>query len=61
MAPGQIWLVWALMFLQALRRLYEHLYVMRPSASTMWFVHWMLGLSFYLVLSVSIWIEGAGK
>ncbi|KAL8690082.1 MAG: hypothetical protein Q9218_004396 [Villophora microphyllina] len=25
----------------------------------MWFVHWMLGLSFYIAMSISVWIEGA--
>jgi hypothetical protein len=26
----------------------------------MWIVHWLLGLSFYLAMSVSIWVEAAG-
>ena len=27
----------------------------------MWFVHWLLGIAFYLAVGVSVWIEGAGK
>jgi 3-oxo-5-alpha-steroid 4-dehydrogenase 3 len=26
----------------------------------MWFVHWLLGLAFYLAATVAIWIEGTG-
>ena len=33
----------------------------KPSTSKMWFVHWLLGIAFYLAVGVSVWIEGAGK
>lgn len=61
MTGGQVVLVWGLMLLQAGRRLYECFAVMKPSRSTMWFVHWVVGLGFYMGVSVAIWIEGSGK
>ncbi|KAK1827923.1 hypothetical protein QBC39DRAFT_313958 [Podospora conica] len=57
---GQTAAVWAMVLLQAGRRVYEHAAVMRASRSTMWFVHWVLGLGFYLALSVAVWVEGSG-
>ncbi|KAJ5487291.1 hypothetical protein N7530_001591 [Penicillium desertorum] len=32
----------------------------KPSSSQMWFMHWLLGLAFYLAAGVAIWIEGSG-
>lgn len=61
MAGGQVVFVWCMMLLQAWRRLYECFAVMKPSKSTMWFVHWVMGLGFYLGVSVAIWIEGSCK
>lgn len=60
MAGGQVVIVWCMMLLQAGRRLYECFAVMKPSRSTMWFIHWVMGLGFYLGVSVAIWIEGSG-
>jgi 3-oxo-5-alpha-steroid 4-dehydrogenase 3 len=57
---GQVVLSWFMMFLQGARRVFEHLTIMKPSNSTMWVVHWLLGLLFYLSISVSIWVEGSG-
>jgi len=57
----QLAVVWGMMVLQAGRRIYEHATVIRPSNSTMWFVHWVLGLAFYLFVSVSVWVEGSGE
>lgn len=59
MAGGQVVMVWFMMQLQAWRRLYECFAVMKPSKSTMWFVHWVMGLAFYLGVGVAIWIEGS--
>lgn len=56
----QVVMIWIVMFIQAARRLYECFVVMKPSKSTMWFVHWILGLGYYLGVSVAIWIEGSG-
>lgn len=60
MEGSQVVLVWVMMFVQAWRRLYECFAVMQPSTSTMWFVHWVVGLGFYLGVSVAIWVEGSG-
>ncbi|KAI1437684.1 hypothetical protein GGR50DRAFT_691952 [Xylaria sp. CBS 124048] len=59
MTMGQVALVSFLMGLQGARRLYEYLVVLRPSSSSMWVVHWLLGNGFYLCTSVSIWVEGS--
>lgn len=48
------------MLIQGARRLYECKAFAKPSASRMWFVHWLVGLAFYLAVSVALWIEGAG-
>lgn len=61
MEPGQVVLLWILMCLQASRRLYEHLFTSKPSNSTMWIVHWALGVVYYVCMSLSVWIEGSGK
>lgn len=50
-----------MMFLQGSRRLYEDSLVHGKSKSTMWIVHWVLGLSYYLFTSVAVWVEGSGK
>lgn len=60
MAGSQVVVLWAMMFLQAGRRLYECFAVMKPSKSTMWFTHWFLGLGYYFGVSVAIWVEGSG-
>lgn len=62
MEPGQVVLLWSMMFLQGGRRLFESLVLVKPgSKSTMWIVHWLLGNVFYIVMSLSVWIEGSGK
>ena len=58
---GQVGLAWTMMFLQGSRRLYEDSLVHGKSKSTMWIVHWVLGLSYYLFTSVAVWVEGSGK
>ncbi|EER26255.1 hypothetical protein CPC735_004260 [Coccidioides posadasii C735 delta SOWgp] len=58
MSPGQVVLCWALLAIQGARRLYECITLTRPSASKMWFGHWLFGLGFYASMSVAIWIEG---
>ncbi|KAI6379090.1 hypothetical protein MCOR25_002074 [Pyricularia grisea] len=52
---------WALMALQGARRLFEQLFVVQSSTSKMWIVHWALGLSFYMFMSVAVWIQGSGS
>ncbi|KAF2745272.1 3-oxo-5-alpha-steroid 4-dehydrogenase-like protein [Sporormia fimetaria CBS 119925] len=48
---------WVHMLFQGLRRLAESLIFMSKSKSTMWFGHYVLGLLFYLTVTVAIWIE----
>ncbi|KAI9931855.1 3-oxo-5-alpha-steroid 4-dehydrogenase [Aspergillus wentii] len=60
MSIHQVMVSWVLMVIQGSRRLRECFDFSKPSSSNMWFVHWLLGLSFYLAASVAIWIEGTG-
>lgn len=57
----QVQLVWLMMMGQGVRRLYESIVFAKPSTSTMWIAHYIIGISFYLVTSVAVWIEGIGK
>ena len=61
MSMNQVALMWSLMAIQGLRRLAESILLGKPSASRMWFVHWILGILFYLAMSIAVWINGAGK
>ncbi|KAM3442531.1 hypothetical protein NHJ13734_002306 [Beauveria thailandica] len=57
---GKVFAAWIMMTLQGTRRLYESVFVMKTgSGSSMWVVHWVVGLSFYAVMSISVWIEGS--
>lgn len=55
----QVALGWLLMLLQGSRRVFEHVMVIKPSKSTMWVVHWVLGLLFYVTINVTVWVEGS--
>jgi 3-oxo-5-alpha-steroid 4-dehydrogenase 3 len=59
MSLEQVFIAWLLMALQGSRRLYESLYVFKPGSSPMWFVHWALGVAFYITISFAVWIEGS--
>ncbi|ROW12054.1 hypothetical protein VMCG_00768 [Cytospora schulzeri] len=59
-SANQVAIAWCLMLSQAARRLYESWTFAKPSRSTMWFVHWLLGQFFYLGISVAVWVEGSG-
>lgn len=61
MTGNQVFLAWLLMFMQGARRLYEYLTIIKPSASRMWVVHWLLGTSYYFCMGISVWVEGSGK
>lgn len=52
------WLCMLLMFVQGIRRLYECIAFSKPSSSRMWIGHYFIGLAFYAVTSVAIWIQG---
>ncbi|KAE8349373.1 hypothetical protein BDV28DRAFT_151954 [Aspergillus coremiiformis] len=58
MSITQIMLCWLLMLVQGFRRLQECFTFSKPSSSQMWFGHWLLGIAFYLAISVALWIEG---
>lgn len=60
MTVDQVVLTWSLVTVQGIRRLLETSFPVKSSRSKMWFVHWLLGIAFYLALGVSCWIEGAG-
>lgn len=60
MTLSQVMVCWLLLALQGCRRLWESYTFAKPSSSQMWFVHWLLGLAFYLAAGVAIWIEGSG-
>ena len=61
MTIDQVLLTWSLMTIQGVRRLAESIIFSKPSSSKMSFVHWLLGISFYLAMGVAVWIEGAGQ
>ncbi|KAL4896660.1 hypothetical protein BDV59DRAFT_171168 [Aspergillus ambiguus] len=58
MSIHQVMLCWFLMLVQGLRRLSECFLFAKPSSSRMWFGHWLVGIAFYVAISVAIWIEG---
>ena len=60
MSMSQIAIVWSLLLIQGSRRLVESYTIVKLSTSRMWFIHWYLGVVFYLAFGVAIWIEGAG-
>lgn len=57
-AGTQLQVVWSLMLLQGVRRMLESHAYTSSSKSRMWFVHWLVGLVFYLGINVAIWIDG---
>lgn len=61
MTVNQTLVSWLFMTIQGSRRLYECITLGKPSQSRMWFVHWILGLAFYLLMGISVWIEGSRK
>ncbi|KAJ5408675.1 hypothetical protein N7509_002558 [Penicillium cosmopolitanum] len=59
MSLTQVLVCWILLAMQGSRRLWESTSFAKPSTSKMWFVHWLLGLAFYLAAGIAIWIEGS--
>lgn len=60
MTVHRVLLCSGLMAIQGGRRLYESMVYTKPSSSTMWVVHWLIGLFFYVGITVAVWIEGSG-
>lgn len=58
---SQVFIAWGMMTAQGGRRLYESLFVTKAGKSPMSGVHWVVGLAYYAVMSVTIWIEGSGE
>lgn len=48
------------MLIHSLRRLYECIYVSKTSRSRMWVGHYLVGIGFYLVTNIGIWVD-AGR
>ena len=46
-----------LMLLQGSRRLLECIYVTRPGSSRMWIGHYAIGLAFYFVTNIAVWVD----
>lgn len=59
MSVDQVIWVWSLMSVQGIRRFLESLADAKASASKMFLAHWLLGLTFYVVMGIAIWIDGA--
>lgn len=60
MSMDQVFLAWLLMAIQGMRRLYESIAFTRPSQSRMWAGMWIIGMVFYVLMGISVWIEGIG-
>lgn len=60
MTTDQVVLSWSLVTTQGVRRLLETSLLARSSESKMWFIHWLVGIAFYLAIGIACWIEGAG-
>jgi len=58
MTVNQVFIVWTFMAVQGARRLYESITLTKPSQSKMWIGAWTLGIAYYIVMGVSVWIEG---
>lgn len=62
----QVKITWLLMLIQGCRRLYECLSLSKEdifsventSESKMFGGHWLMGIAFYIAMSISTWIEG---
>lgn len=61
MAADRMAVAWLFMAAQGLRRLIESVRFQKRSKSSMFVVHWILGLCFYITMGVAVWIEGAGE
>ena len=59
MPLSRIYLLWTLLSIQGCRRLYESVYYTKPSKSAMPLSIYLIGIFYYLMASVGIWIEGS--
>lgn len=56
----QVVVCWMLLLIQGSRRLYECIYVSKSGTSKMWVGHYFLGIGYYVVMSIAVWVEGTG-
>ena len=54
-------IVWGMMLVQGYRRLFESLYVQKPSPSRMWIGHYLVGCAFYVMMSIAVFAEGSSR
>ncbi|KAI9048971.1 hypothetical protein LZ554_006820 [Drepanopeziza brunnea f. sp. 'monogermtubi'] len=59
MTVNQVFLAWTLMAIQGSRRLYESITLTKPSQSKMWIGLWLIGMAYYAIMGISVWIEGS--
>lgn len=59
MALAQVAVAFVLEALQTGRRLYEYVYVFKPSKAKMNAAHFLLGFAYYAIMSVAVWVEGS--
>jgi 3-oxo-5-alpha-steroid 4-dehydrogenase 3 / polyprenol reductase len=57
-ANGTTFLVWGMMLVQGCRRLYESLFMQKLSSARMWIGHYLVGCAFYIMMSLSVLVEG---
>lgn len=48
-----------MLILQGVRRLYECLVISKSSKARMHIAHWVMGVMFYLLIGIAVWIEGS--
>jgi 3-oxo-5-alpha-steroid 4-dehydrogenase 3 len=58
MTMNQIAITWTLMAFQGFRRLYESITLLKPSIAKMPVASYALGIAFYLVMGVAVWVQG---
>lgn len=54
---GRSCILWTMMAIQGCRRLYESMCVQKSSSAKMWIGHYMVGIAFYVAMSVSVFAE----
>ena len=59
MTLQRVWLAWFLLLLQGYRRLHESIAFAKPTNSAMPLAIYLIGLVFYVLDSIAIWVEGS--
>lgn len=61
MTMNQAIITWLFMAVQGSRRLYECVTLLKPSTAKMPVTTWVVGIAFYLIMGLSVWIEALRK